>query len=107
MNLYNRTDLDFGITSTYPYEGSVVFRQEGVGSTLTTTAIKQGQITVSDTVDLNTISPTQINSEDVEMLKEKLYELSVSNEYNNQSTLYRNIAIGCFIIVVLFVILKK
>jgi hypothetical protein len=53
------------------------------------------------------LSPNQINSEDVEMLKEKLYELSVSNEYNNQSTLYRNIAIGCFIIVVLFVILKK
>jgi len=55
----------------------------------------------------SSLSPNQINSEDVEMLKEKLYELSVSNEYNNQSTLYRNIAIGCFIIVVLFVILKK
>ena len=55
----------------------------------------------------STLSPNQINPEDVEMLKEKLYELSVSNEYNNQSTLYRNIAIGCFIIVVLFVILKK
>lgn len=53
------------------------------------------------------LSPNQINTEDVEMLKEKLYELSVSNEYNNQSTLYRNIAIGCFIVVVLFVILKK
>ena len=55
----------------------------------------------------SSLSPNQIDSEDVEMLKEKLYELSVSNEYNNQSTLYRNIAIGCFIIVVLFVILKK
>jgi hypothetical protein len=53
------------------------------------------------------LSLNQINPEDVEMLKEKLYELSVSNEYNNQSTLYRNIAIGCFIVVVLFVILKK
>lgn len=53
------------------------------------------------------LSPNQIDPEDVEMLKEKLYELSVSNEYNNQSTLYRNIAIGCFIVVVLFVILKK
>jgi hypothetical protein len=55
----------------------------------------------------SSLSPNQINPEDVEMLKEKLYELSVSNEYNNQSTLYRNIAIGCFIVVVLFVILKK
>jgi len=55
----------------------------------------------------SSLSPNQIDPEDVEMLKEKLYELSVSNEYNNQSTLYRNIAIGCFIIVVLFVILKK
>lgn len=53
------------------------------------------------------LSPSQIDPQDVEMLKEKLYELSVSNEYNNQSTLYRNIAIGCFIVVVLFVILKK
>ena len=53
------------------------------------------------------LSPNQIDPEDVEMLKEKLYELSVSNEYNNQSTLYRNIAIGCFIVVILFVILKK
>ena len=56
---------------------------------------------------LPSLSPSQIDPQDVEMLKEKLYELSVSNEYNNQSTLYRNIAIGCFIVVVLFVILKK
>ena len=49
----------------------------------------------------------QIDPRDVEMLKEKLYELSLSNDYNNQSALYRNIAIGCFIVVILFVILKK
>jgi len=48
MNLYNSTDLDFGITSTFPYQGSVVFRQEGVGSTTTTTAIKQGSIIIDD-----------------------------------------------------------
>jgi hypothetical protein len=53
------------------------------------------------------LSPSQIDPQDVEILKEKLYELSVSNEYNNQTTLYRNIAIGCFIVVILFVILKK
>ena len=52
-------------------------------------------------------SPQQNESNDVEMLKEKLYELSLSNEYTNQSTLYRNIAIGCFIAVIFFVILKK
>jgi len=48
MNLYNNNSTDFGITSTFPYQGSVVFDQEGVGSTTTTTAIKQGLITITD-----------------------------------------------------------
>lgn len=59
---------------------------------------------------MSVLSPPQSitnDTNDVEILKEKLYELSVSNEYTNQSTLYRNIAIGCFIVVIMFVILKK
>ena len=48
MNLFNDTDTDFTVTSTMPYQGSVVFRQEGVGADTTTTAIKQGTITMSD-----------------------------------------------------------
>jgi len=48
MNLFNNNDTDFSVTSTFPYEGSVVFRQEGVGSDLTTTSIKQGTITLTD-----------------------------------------------------------
>lgn len=44
---------------------------------------------------------------EVEILKEKLYELSRTNEYTKQSSFYRNIAIGCFVILILFVILKK
>ena len=53
------------------------------------------------------LSPSQVDPKDVEMLKEKLYELSVSSDYNNQTSFYRNIAIGCFIVVILFVIHKK
>ena len=33
MNLYNNNDKDFTITSTFPYNGSVVFNEEG-GSNL-------------------------------------------------------------------------
>ena len=62
---------------------------------------------ISSPISTPSLSPTQINPNDVEMLKEKLYELSLTNEYNNQSSLYRNIAIGCFIVLILFVILKK
>jgi len=48
MNLYNDNDLNFDITSTMPYQGAVVFRQEGALATTTTTAIKQGEITIDD-----------------------------------------------------------
>ena len=55
MNLFNNNDTNFGITSTMPYQGSVVFDQEGSGATTTTTAIKQGLITITDpTVPLAT-----------------------------------------------------
>jgi hypothetical protein len=39
---------------------------------------------------------------DKEELKQKLYELS-----DDQSSFYRNIAIGCFVIVILFILLRK
>ena len=54
---------------------------------------------LSDQIDLSEV--------EVEVLKTKLHELSLSNGYNNQNSLYRNIAIGCFFIVILVVILKK
>lgn len=44
----------------------------------------------------------ELKEEDKEMLKKKLYEIS-----NNDSTFYRNIAIVCFVIVILFVLLRK
>ena len=66
-----------------------------------------GPVPISSPISTPSLSPSQINPNDVEMLKEKLYELSLTNEYNNQSSLYRNIAIGCFIVLILFVILKK
>ena len=47
MNLFNDNNTDFGITSTFPYSGSVVFDEEG-GTNTTTTAIKQGLITITD-----------------------------------------------------------
>jgi hypothetical protein len=56
MNLYNNNNTDFGITSTRPYEGSVVFDQDGAGATTTKTAIKQGTITLSNT----TTAPTTV-----------------------------------------------
>lgn len=66
MNLFNDNDTDFGITSTRPYEGSVIFNQEGAGSTTTQTAIKQGTITVSDTAlqPFTQITTTQIKIDD-------------------------------------------
>lgn len=66
-----------------------------------------GPVSTTPSLSSPSLASNQIDPRDVEMLKEKLYELSLSNEYNNQSTLYRNIAIGCFIVVILFVILKK
>jgi len=48
MNLFNNNNTDFGVTSTMPYQGSVIFDQEGSGATTTTTAIKQGLITITD-----------------------------------------------------------
>lgn len=39
---------------------------------------------------------------DKEELKKKLYELS-----DDQSSLYRNIGIGCFVIIILFILLRK
>lgn len=56
-------------------------------------------------VEQNELVPEQ--NPEVEILKQKLYELSQSNEYKSQNTFYRNIAIGCFILLVLFVIFKK
>lgn len=50
---------------------------------------------------------TQSPPEEVELLKAKLHELSLSSDYKESNTLYRNIAIGCFFLVILFVILKK
>lgn len=47
MNLFNNNNTNFGITSTFPYSGSVVFEEEG-GTNTTTTAIKQGLITITD-----------------------------------------------------------
>lgn len=51
--------------------------------------------------------PMQSPPEEVELLKAKLHELSLSSDYKESNTLYRNIAIGCFFLVILFVILKK
>ena len=66
-----------------------------------------GPVPISSPISMPSLSSNQIDPRDFDMLKEKMYELSLTNEYNNQSTLYRNIAIGCFIVVILFVILKK
>jgi len=66
MNLFNNNDTDFGITSTFPYEGSVVFKQEGVGSDPTTTSIKQGTITLNDPdlTTVTTVSPSFVSFTD-------------------------------------------
>ena len=44
----------------------------------------------------------EVDEVDKEMLKKKLYEIS-----NNDSTFYRNIAIVCFVAIILFVLLRK
>jgi hypothetical protein len=44
----------------------------------------------------------ELKEEDKEILKKKLYEIS-----NNDYSFYRNIAIVCFVIVILFVLLRK
>jgi hypothetical protein len=63
MNLYNDNDKDFTITSTFPYNGSVVFNEEG-GSNTTTTSIKQGLINLTDasTPFTTTFTPTKLTS---------------------------------------------
>ena len=63
MNLYNDNDKDFTITSTFPYNGSVVFNEEG-GSNTTTTSIKQGLINLTDasTPFTTTFTPTTLTS---------------------------------------------
>lgn len=66
MNLFNNNDTDFSVTSTFPYEGSVVFKQEGVGSDPTTTSIKQGTITLNDgeIPSTTTIDPSLLSFSD-------------------------------------------
>jgi hypothetical protein len=64
MNLFNNNDTDFTVTSSMPYQGSVVFNQEGSGADTTTTSIKQGTITLND-VDIpitTTFTPTTLTS---------------------------------------------
>jgi len=63
MNLFNDTNMDFGITSTFPYSGSVVFDEEG-GTNTTQTAIKQGTISLTDTATplTTSFSPTTLTS---------------------------------------------
>jgi len=56
---------------------------------------------------MSLLNVPESDSTEVELLKNKLYELSQSNEYNTQTSFYRNIAIGCFLMLILFVILKK
>lgn len=62
MNLYNDNDQDFTITSTMPYQGSVVFNQEGVGASVSTTAIKQGTITLNDSIKTLTLDADGLSS---------------------------------------------
>ena len=54
---------NFTITSTFPYNGSVVFNEEG-GSNTTTTSIKQGSINLTDasTPFTTTFTPTTLTS---------------------------------------------
>jgi len=50
---------------------------------------------------------SQQEDPEVDILKQKLYELSQNNEYKTQNSFYRYISIGCFILLILFVVLKK
>lgn len=52
-------------------------------------------------------SPVSQEDPEVDILKQKLYELSQNNEYKTQNSFYRYISIGCFILLILFVVLKK